>query len=250
MTEELEDQKYRKYWDMVFCYGQQNEININEFKIALWQCPTEALCGELNPQLEHCFVINFDNVKLIQEAIAHAYSQLEHLRFEGLDTHRDAEGKAHLLRKLLKMLFHALIEHFSSNNPVQEIFIKRMQNTQHDLEYHFHPIFETLTGTFTRREKQLLLRAFWENFIRIYNHYFQYDFQKLYTGFYEQVYSQYQHLKQVEAWDKAHESTLEALKKEFNLPQEHIDEKEAKAEISPFHSTEEYEANLDLRGYY
>lgn len=149
----------------------------------------------------YSIVQNLNEVAIYRQALEKAYDQLLKLRTDGLGTHGDGHAKATLFWKLLTDLFMPF-DHSTFQDAIIRIFTGCIDHIRYRLQEAFKPIYNVLTATvefpgknkddaniepplgLKKRQKQLLLRAFFPDFIQAWDDFQEFDWVAEYTAFY------------------------------------------------------------------
>lgn len=150
----------------------------------------------LKEESYHGFTIQTKSFELMFKALSCSYDELEKIRHSGIPTHAIGHARAFQFKKCFEnfqMMYYHSID--------SRIFIKIIERYFDDLEKSFNLIFETLTHGFevieenyernlqydfhflTKREKDLLVRAFWKNFSSAWNEFSSHDWFLEYKSF-------------------------------------------------------------------
>lgn len=131
----------------------------------------------------------FDKIELIQNAIVKAIDKLREIRYHGLGTHCYGHGIGFLIHKLIHQLENETYGHVVSwnGNVFLDSFFNQLRSDCQHLQKEFDPIFNILTKElgFSKREKELLLRSYFESFEKESKHLLEWDWRYHYFGLYD-----------------------------------------------------------------
>jgi len=150
------------------------------------------------PELNYYgMLIDNQTIELIKDALDKSYDQLHEIREKGLTTHAEGHAMAFLFRKILD-LYELQFIHFSPE------FKKMVNNNISRLNNSFSSIFTILTSNFesidnelkfvhilSKNDKNLLLRAFWNDFQSKYDDFCHQDFLEKYAVIWNDEYNRF-----------------------------------------------------------
>lgn len=127
---------------------------------------------------------------LIQKALEKAFDLLDDIRFRGLGTHKNGHSIAYLIHKLLNQLINETL--VDRDNKFLEFFNQHIASSCEFLHREFDSIFKLFTKElFSKREKELLFRAFYPDFKKVESHILDLDIRLRYFAIYDYCLDRY-----------------------------------------------------------
>ncbi len=155
-----------------------------------FNAPTEELAEQARVMFPHTYSNSVEDWKkhnLTRQAIKCANDNLQKIRQGGIGTHMTGHAAAFLFKKTLGMYVEHLLSPRYMNRVWQE-YAEDVQRWCRTVLDAFDPVFQVLTWDqrdFTLREKQVLLRAFWQNFTDAFDNFWHMDPHELAIVLYE-----------------------------------------------------------------
>lgn len=133
---------------------------------------------------------DFIQMEILKKALIKANIQLEKIRFDGLSTHLEGHALAFLIHKLLKLLKKIGIN--KKMNILENFFWTYYNKILNKVSESFNNIFEVLINSnFKKKEKKLILRAFYEEYRDNADLFIQENFILAYYSIYDYALEEY-----------------------------------------------------------
>lgn len=216
LVEKMTDVQSKFHWDRILNNKDQDAIELGWEKV-LKISPLDKGVSEEYRKLKPSVIIYYEEqfwntLNFILDALGKAFLPIKKIRKHGMQNSSHAQGHAavSLFRKIIEMLECHLVHHLYNGNAL--FFKEKLQEQIKALKQSFTPIDHILTAGVTirsstdeeltpknspylevlhRREKQILLRAYFPEFEQTFDDFQSYNWTEEWQAFYSYALIQY-----------------------------------------------------------